>query len=175
MKNEKKEKTKKKKKKLILTGKDKRTIAITSAIIVVIAAGIALTLAMRTKPVKTDTGKFYIVEEDNYSSKITLTIEGEVPSKYRQRIEIPEDNDVYTIETVSEEEGKVVYEIFPKNTGAETLDFYYETPNGSELYTKLHYTVEVTMDGKGRLLTLNVTDPENGIDGPIKQNKQLQK
>lgn len=167
----KKEKTTKngKRKKYVLREKDRRLIAVISAIIVLIAFGIALMIAMREKPVKTDTGKFYIVEKDNYSSKITLTIEGEVPSKYHQRIDIPADNDVYTIEKVSEGKGKSVYEIFPKNTGAETLDFYYETSEGGELYTKLHYTVEVTMNGKGRLLTLNVTDPENNIDGPIKK------
>ena len=155
-----KDKEKKKKKRVRLREKDRRTIAIVSAIIVVIAIGIALALAMRSKPVKTDTGKFYIVEENNYSSKITLTIEGEVPSKYHQRIDVPAGNEVYIIESVSEEKGKCVYEIFPKKTGAETLDFYYETPDGSELYTKLHYTVEVTADGKGRLLTLNVTDQD---------------
>lgn len=156
---------KKKRKKVRLTDKDKRTILIVSAFIILIGLGIALMLGMRAKPVKTDTGKFYIVEEDNYSEKITLSIQGAVPSKYRQRIDIQENDGIFDMNKVSDKDDTVVYEIFPRKTGAAVLDFYYETPDGTELYTKLHYTVEVTADGKGRLLTLNVTDPDQPQQG----------
>ena len=165
--NEKEEKEKKRKKRK-LSARVRRTIAIIIAFLLVVAIGVALILAMRSKPVKTDTGKFYIVEEGNNSGKIKLSIKGEVPSKYQMRMEVPEDNSVYEIHKVSEEDDTVVYEIRPLETGAETLDFWYETPDHGDLYTKLHYTVEVAGNVKARLLTLNVTDPENNIDGPIK-------
>ena len=152
-------KEKKKRKKIYLSEREKRTYTIIAVIVILAAIGIAFAIGARPKTIKTDTGKFYIVEEGNYSSKITLSIEGSVPSKYRLRIDIPANNDVYSFEKVSEKGDKVVYEIIPKNTGANNLDFYYETPDGSELYTKLHYTVDVSSNGKVRLYEVNVTDP----------------
>ena len=145
--------------KVYLNEREKRNIVIITTIVVLAIIGIAFAIGARPKTIKTDTGKFYIVEEGDYSKKITLSIDGAVPSKYRLRIDIPADNDVYTFKKVSEKDNKVVFEIGPKNRGASILDFYYETPDGNELYTKLHYTVDVSPNGKVRLYEVNVTDP----------------
>jgi len=144
-----------------LTESDRRLIAVISAIIVLICIGIAFFIAMQPKTVITQTEHFTITEEGNNSEKITITIEGEVPSGYKLSIDISENSYFSFNEITSEKdkaEHKTVYELTPLDRGTANLDFYYMSENETRLYSKLHYTVEVFNVHSMRLLTVNVTE-----------------